>query len=130
MQGDALVVILGGANCTPLAPPHSHLNALDCDSPKALTDKLVELDQNKLLCLSCFWWKKHYKVHTGTAEDHASSMCRLCGMLHDKTLPPKVHRDMSTWHGTESQCWNQLPEAFQNVPRKETANENDGMASF
>ena len=134
----SLVVVLGGANYSRMAPPHSYVNALDYDTPQALAAYLHELDQNQSLYLSYFWWKDHYQVHSGTATDHASTMCRLCEMLHHKVDnnnnnnnktandsrngTGKIYPSITTWHGIDSQCWKELPKVIQDLPRKDIGN--------
>lgn len=117
MQGNSLVVVLGGGNYTHIAPPHSHLNALDYESPKALAQKLHQLDQNKSLYLSYFWWKDYYRAHNGTAKDHASTMCKLCGMLQDEKRPSKSYPSIKSWHG--QQCQSKLPKAVAQVSQRD-----------
>jgi alpha-1,3-fucosyltransferase len=111
LQGNSppLLVVLGGANYSRIAPPHSHLNILDYPSPKALAKVLYQLDRNQSLYLSYFWWMDHYRVHTGTAKDHASTMCRLCERLHEEEdddakkndrirTNTKVYPSIVDWH--------------------------------
>ena len=45
-----------------MAPPHSHINIRDFDSPKELADYLLYLDKNDTAYLSYFWWKDHYRA--------------------------------------------------------------------
>jgi alpha-1,3-fucosyltransferase len=114
LKGNALPVVLGAGNYTTLLPEHSYLNALDFE-PQALAERLMELDNNNSMYLSYFWWKQKYEVHNGTATDHASSMCRLCEMLHDQTLPATSYSSMSAWHGEKAQCWRFLPRVVQSL---------------
>ena len=133
-ESTPLVIVMGGANYSRIAPPHSYVNALDYDSPQALADYLHALDQNRSLYLSYFWWKDYYQVHSGTATDHASSMCRLCEMLHtsdndSKTTEEgaiKTYESISDWHGADSQCWGQLPNAIRDLPRKNKVIDDNG----
>ena len=126
LRGKSLPIVLGAAKYDQLAPPHSFLNALDYDSPKALAEKILELDKNNSQYLSYFWWKDHYVVHNGTASDHASSMCKLCEMLHDSSLPPKVYPSMSDWHGDKSQCLSELPRVIRNLLPNYGSSPDDG----
>lgn len=120
-----LVIVLGGEgkdNTTTstfynqIAPPHSHLNVFDYESPKALAETLHMLDQNVSAYLSYFWWKDHYTVQDGRNDaDHAHAMCQLCEMLHDPTLPSKVYPDIEHWYGEQSQCQQDLPQIIQDL---------------
>ncbi|CAB9509478.1 Galactoside 3(4)-L-fucosyltransferase [Seminavis robusta] len=120
-----LVVVMGGANYSQISPPHSHLNVMDYESPKELAHTLLELDRNNSRYLSYFWWMDHYRVHHGTASDHASTMCRLCEKLHStKDHNNKVYPNVATWHGAQSQC--NLPNV---IPKTTTArNLHNNMA--
>lgn len=132
-ESTPLVVVMGGANYSRIAPPHSYVNALDYDSPQALAEYLHVLDQSKSLYLSYFWWKDYYQVHSGTASDHASSMCRLCEMLHtsyndrktNEGGATKTYESISDWHGVDSQCWAQLPSPIRDLPREDEEGVDD-----
>jgi alpha-1,3-fucosyltransferase len=119
LQGNSppLLVVLGGANYSHTAPPHSHLDVLDYPSPKELATVLHQLDRNQSLYLSYFWWMDYYRVHAGTAQDHASTICRLCERLHeadDGTITnTKVYPSIFDWH---DQC-QPLPQVIQAVKR-------------
>lgn len=136
LQGSSppLVVVLGGANYSSLAPPQSYINALDYESPQALAAYLHHLDQNNSLYLSYFWWQDYYQVHSGTATDHASTMCRLCEMLHDNATSSDAagatkvaYPSISTWHGSDSQCWKDLPKVIRGLPRNHEEVEDDKL---
>ena len=61
MARDVVPVVLGGADYSAIAPPHSYINAMDY-TPKQLAQYLLELDRNDTLYASYFWWKPHYRV--------------------------------------------------------------------
>jgi len=132
-----VVIVLGGANYSTVAPPHSFLNVLDYSSPQALAFHLNKLDQNDSLYLSYFWWQDYYRVHTGSAADHASTMCRLCELLHnddnsndnESNITITASRkeggivyplDVISWQN--EQCLETLPKVLQDNPRKKDAN--------
>ena len=60
MARNIVPVVLGGANYSAIAPPHSYINALDY-SPKQLAQYLLELDRNDTLYKEYFWWKPFYR---------------------------------------------------------------------
>lgn len=123
----SLVIVLGQANYTHLAPPHSHLNILDFDSVKSLADRLHQLDQNHTEYLSYFWWQDHYNVihpyrtpgkhkRSSTAINAPStsfngttpmnnfgpSMCHLCAKLHNEDTKEASRDDNSTRRNTST----------------------------
>lgn len=104
-----LVIAMTGANLTRLAPPHSHLNVMDFESPQVLAEYLLYLDQNDTEYLSYFWWKHHYEIHhaySGNLQNNfGASMCRLCEKLHQKyDAAPKVYSDLVQWWRGSAQC--------------------------
>jgi alpha-1,3-fucosyltransferase len=107
-----LVIAMTQANLTRLAPPHSHLNVMDFESPKALAEYLLYLDQNDAEYLSYFWWKHHYEIHhpySGNLQNNfGASMCRLCEKLHHGDDAPKVYSDLVHWWRGSAKCGKQL----------------------
>jgi alpha-1,3-fucosyltransferase len=117
-----IVITLGQANYTAIAPPHSSLNVFDFATPKALADYLHQLDQNDAQYLSYFWWKDHYQVHhpggssstsststSSTLNNFGHAMCQLCSKLHDEKEPPKVYEDLYGWWRGDAECGTKLP---------------------
>lgn len=107
-MNDGLVpIVLGQANYCRIAPPHSFINALDYDSPKALADFLLRLDKNDTEYLSYFWWKDHYNV---VSQDLAMrSFCDLCAKLNED-VEPHSYPDFKEWWHTNSQLHQTLPQ--------------------
>jgi alpha-1,3-fucosyltransferase len=109
-----LVIAMTQANLTRLAPPHSHLNVMDFESPKALAEYLLYLDQNPTEYLSYFWWKQHYEVHhaySGNQQNNfGASMCHLCEKLHEDDNTPKMYSDLVDWWRGSGECSKQLPD--------------------
>jgi alpha-1,3-fucosyltransferase len=113
--GNNLVVTMGQANYSRLAPPHSHLDVRDFPSPRALAERLRYLDQNDTAYLSYFWWHAHYRVYPAhlaqkPREEHFSrSMCKLCERLHapeaERAAP--TYSDLQTWWTEPSECGKQ-----------------------
>ena len=109
----SVVIVLGQANYSQIAPPHSYINVMDYDSPEALADYLHHLDENDDEYLSYFWWKDHYRVYhpynSGGLNNFGKSMCQLCAKLHDEKEPAKTYTNMHEWWRDEAQCGKQLP---------------------
>eukprot|EP00934_Nitzschia_sp_Nitz4_P001515 Nitzschia sp. Nitz4//scaffold13_size275219//33021//34454//NITZ4_000842-RA/size275219-snap-gene-0.33-mRNA-1//-1//CDS//3329535918//1515//frame0 len=89
----SVVITLGQANYSHLAPPHSHINTFDFDSAKELAEYLLELDLDDEQYLSYFWWQEYYQT-----------MCRLCDKLHNPSEPSSVYDDLSYWWRGSAEC--------------------------
>jgi len=105
---ETVVIVLGQANYTKLAPPHSYIHALDYPSPQALAKYLLKMDTDEYL--SYFWWQDYYRVrpdgvgHRARLSHFAQAMCRLCEKLHLNDNSPKVYGDMQDWWRNQSHC--------------------------
>lgn len=95
-------IVLGGTDYSRDAPPNSVINILDFDSPKQLSEYLIELDQNEDKYLEYFRWKHEYSVVTG--KPFRDAFCRLCEILNDPDYPHKSHDDLDEWWGKEKYC--------------------------
>lgn len=93
LSHDVIPVVYGGANYGLFAPPHSYIDALDFDSPKALANFLIELSQNKEEYLKYFWWKRFYTIES---PNHWT-LCNLCERINDSSKPPKTYAPLSNW---------------------------------
>lgn len=98
-QLETIPIVLGQANYSRIAPPHSYINALDYDTIDEFVGYLNEVASNHSLYLSYFWWKDHYKVR-GTRQDYAQSFCELCVKLWNKS--DKSYPDFDQWWRHES----------------------------
>ena len=137
---DHVVIVLGGANYSVVAPPHSYIDVLDYSSPRALAQYLHELDRNDTAYLSYFWWKEHYRVtnlqrgknHPDNNNNNDSSsldvgrqafmsgLCRVCQGLREESNndPPNVYDDLQTWYkGTPEnpRCGKRLPQVVEQI---------------
>jgi hypothetical protein len=90
---DAVPIVLGGADYSHFAPPHSYINARDFGSPKELADYLILLNNTDSLYASYFDWKKEFEV----VKTDMSGWCDLCQLAHNDSLPPKVYPDIKRW---------------------------------
>ena len=110
----SVVITLGQANYSNVAPPHSSISVFDFESAKDLAAYLHELDREDARYLSYFWWKDFYRVHNPRWDlDHARnnfgrSMCRLCEKLHDEKEPPKVYHNLYRWWRESAECGKRL----------------------
>ena len=102
-----LPVVMGGANYTQLAPPHSYIDALDFSSIKELADYLVYLQGNETAYLSYFWWRRYYRVNPYAKETFG--FCDLCAKLNDPKEPNKSYDDIDEWWQSKSRCGQKLP---------------------
>jgi alpha-1,3-fucosyltransferase len=108
-MNDSLVpIVLGQANYSRIAPPHSFINILDYDSPKALADVLHRLDKNATEYLSYLWWKDHYHV-VGDRDVYRLSFCDLCAKLHEDDIP-HTYADFGRWWHRDGRLDQKLPQ--------------------
>jgi hypothetical protein len=109
----SVVITLGQANYSEIAPPHSSISVFDFETAKDLATYLNELDQDDEGYLSYFWWKDHYTVrhprsNNGFGNGFGPSMCHLCAKLHDRDEPPKIYDDMERWWRNPAVCGKKL----------------------
>ena len=103
MARNIVPVVLGGANYSSIAPPHSYINALDY-TPRQLAEYLTILDRDDTLYAEYFWWKPHYRVRL-LNEMRNEAFCNLCEALH--SLPfnrSTVVTDPKKWFVDDSNC--------------------------
>lgn len=98
LEHDLVPVVMGGADYSKLVIPESYINVLDFSSIENLALYLKALDRNSTAYNEYFHWKKKY-----TAEPIVA-LCKLCGMLHDESLPSKVHWDLGSFWGVKENC--------------------------
>ena len=91
---EVVPIVLGGADYTKFAPPHSYINALvDFKSPKELADYLLFLNSNDQLYARYFDWRKDYTISIFDPK----GWCHLCKLVNDLTVPNKVYSDIQHW---------------------------------
>lgn len=106
---DAVPIVLGGANYSRFAPPHSYVNARDYKSPKELAAYLLMLNESESLYSRYFDWKNSYDVYV----PDFNGWCELCRMAHDESLPAKTYSDILTWwRDGEGGCENNSSKYF------------------
>ncbi|XP_057370919.1 alpha-(1,3)-fucosyltransferase C-like [Daphnia carinata] len=102
LQRRIIPVVMGGANYSAIAPPHSYIDAL-LYSPRQLADYLKLLASNDKLYNEYFWWKPHFKVVRRYPRLASNALCSLCEKLHlNKTQ--SVYHDLATGWSHKTQC--------------------------
>lgn len=104
LRYDIIPVTLGGANYSQVAPPHSHINALEFSSPEQLAMYLKYLAKNEEEYLKYFEWKTKYTTHN-YVDNRRDAFCRLCAIINGK-IPYKRHIDFKSWWLPEGVCLN------------------------
>ncbi|XP_077289960.1 alpha-(1,3)-fucosyltransferase C-like [Arctopsyche grandis] len=96
LLNDVVPVVLGGANYSKFLPPHSYLDA-SATSAEELARSLQYLIDNPESYAKYFWWKNYYKV-----DQSYPAFCKLCEILHDRSVPSKSYNIHEWWHGDQS----------------------------
>ena len=105
LQHDIVPVVLGGADYTRIAPPHSFIDARQFEGPEQLADYLKRLDTDDDLYAEYFEWKKDYKVEAGFEQMARHAFCDLCSKLHrDESV--KYYTSLAPFWSVETQCSN------------------------
>ena len=92
-------VVLGGANYSAIAPPHSYIDASDFPDPKSLAHYLKLVDSDDAKFNEYFWWKDFYK----RSFHHHQALCDVCEKLHT-SHQPKVYDNMKEWWVDKAEC--------------------------
>lgn len=93
-------VVMGVADYSVIAPPHSFIDALRY-SPKELAALLLKLDANETLYRKYFEWKTNYTIRSGYEDMGSEAFCRLCTRLNqDKQTNQMVSHLSSSWKPT------------------------------
>ncbi len=114
----SVVITLGQANYSDIAPPHSSISVFDFETAHDLANYLLQLDQDDASYLSYFWWKDFYRVQhsrsaprengNGKRNGFGPSMCHLCEKLHMAEQPTKVYEDLYQWWRDSADCGKRL----------------------
>jgi len=102
LKYNVIPITYNGVDMSAVAPPHSHINALEYKSVSALARRLMSVLEDDALYASYFWWKDFYQVRTGML-DSAQAFCDLCEALH-KNTKPQVYSDLHHWWVADSHC--------------------------
>lgn len=115
LQHGVVPVVLGKADYSRLAPPHSYINALDY-TPKELADYLRVLDANETLYSEYFQWKKDYAVISGIENMSREAFCLLCEKLHKDQKAKVYSEDLILLYSADTQCSHRIPWKLQDMP--------------
>lgn len=102
LQRNLIPIVYGSGDYEKISPPNSVINVEDFDNIKELAYFINYLNDNLDDYLEYFEWKKHYEVKTTSKV----AVCKLCEMLNDEKLPPKVYENIDYWWFNKemSQC--------------------------
>ena len=95
-------VVLGGANYSAIAPPHSYIDAVNY-SPRELAAYLKLLASDDRLYNEYFWWKPYFKIEKRYPTIADRALCTLCEKLHsDKSV--SIYHDLKSNWSHSTQC--------------------------
>jgi len=112
MKEFVVPIVLGGADYSSIAPPHSYIDVRDYKSPLELSEHLQYLIDTPAEYLKYFWWKPHYKV----MEDVDTSLvhvlpttfpCSLCSYLNQGGVS-QVTNLTKVWR-VDAECEDRIP---------------------
>ena len=106
LQHDIVPVVLGGANYSLIAPPHSFIDARQFESPRQLAEYLNQLDADDDLYAEFFKWKADYTVEAGFEQMSRHAFCDLCAKMHDDGGAIKYYDSLAGHWSIETQCSN------------------------
>ena len=102
LQRRIIPVVMGAANYSALAPPHSFIDALQY-SPQQLAAYLNLLASDDGLYNEYFWWKPYFKVESRYPIMESRALCHLCQKLHqDRNL--SVYDNLRPLWSKDTQC--------------------------
>lgn len=123
-----VVLVMGQANYSRIAPPRSYIDIFDYPSPKALAEYLHHLDRNDVEYLSYFWWQDFYRViylqsspkNVLGQRAHRSGLCRICERLHhgddndiSSSQQAQTYHNLAEWYQgpkDKAVCGRRLPD--------------------
>jgi hypothetical protein len=89
---DVIPVINGPSTAPEYLPKGTFLSALDFPSPKALAEKLKEIDSNEALFTQYLREKDKY-MDIDNREVFLESMCKICDIMDRTNGKPERHND-------------------------------------
>lgn len=102
LQRRIIPIVMGGANYSAIAPPHSYIDAVQY-SPRELAAYLKLLASDDKLYNEYFWWKPHYQLVSRYPVLSSRALCTLCEMLHHNKTP-SVYHDLGASWSQATQC--------------------------
>ena len=109
LQHDIVPIVLGGADYSRIAPPHSFIDASQFESARHLADYLHKLDADDDLYAEYFKWKTDYRIEAGFAQMARHGFCDLCAKLHNNDEPIQHYDSLAPEWAVEKQCFNRPP---------------------
>ena len=103
LQYYVVPVVLGAANYSQMAPPHSYINALDFQAPKQLAKYLIDLSKNKTEYLKYFQWKNSYSIQSASFS-LSKAYCKLCKILNEPGYHSKRRKTVAEWWAGDGIC--------------------------
>ncbi|XP_046856219.1 3-galactosyl-N-acetylglucosaminide 4-alpha-L-fucosyltransferase FUT3-like [Xenia sp. Carnegie-2017] len=96
---NAVPIVFGLSFFKELAIPGSYIDASAFPTLNGLVEYIKYLDKNNTAYNEYFAWRQHYKV-----TNLEPWPCRLCKMLHNKSLPLKTYQDFDEYFDAEKVC--------------------------
>ncbi|XP_067145400.1 alpha-(1,3)-fucosyltransferase C-like [Centruroides vittatus] len=103
LETDMVPVVLGGADYSRIAPPHSYVDALAFESPRHLGRFLIGLAKDPRRYNRYFDWKKKYRM------DNRHYVCQICQKLHAPDAPSTTYGDLNKWWFGDANCRSWAP---------------------
>lgn len=100
LQSGVVPIVYGGADYSAYAPPQSFIDVADFNSPKALADYLLLLDENPGLYRRYMEWKSEWEIDRRPFD----GWCDLCEMLNNIDQPSKSYENMEKWWFDKVPC--------------------------
>ena len=97
-------IVLGSADYSSIAPPHSYIDATQFESAAHLAAYLHRLDGDDELYGRYFDWKRQFVVEAGVEQMSRHAFCDLCAKLHDRREPDKSYASLVPQWSAETQC--------------------------
>lgn len=102
LQRRIIPIVMGGANYSAIAPPHSYIDAVQY-SPRELAAYLKLLASDDRLYNEYFWWRPHYSLISRYPLLASRALCSLCEKLHHNNTP-SVYHDLGAGWSQATQC--------------------------
>lgn len=113
INSDILPVVMSKFNYSAFAPPMSFIDIKDYNSPQALAEHLLKLDENDSLYNKYFEWKKYYKL----ANVIPNEKCQICEYLNKAAGTNKVYDRLDLFWNKDTDCQSS-ENYYANIDRK------------
>ena len=102
LDGNAVPIVMGGAEYSKVAIPKSFIDVMDFDSVEDLANYIKYLDENDEAYNEYHAWKARYKL-----GQPRSWSCKICEMINSNYTRQTYH-DLAGWYGIENTCGTRL----------------------